>query len=117
MIGIPIAKVLPNEDDGKGVTAEELIGNIAVISTGNATKTLMAEAKIEHSELGTHYVQILIDPDCDNNIATQGTLVSISSYLKGKGHYYAIPLDISTSEAFLTTERYKEMMKKEKNNV
>jgi hypothetical protein len=78
---IPITRF----DDGTAPTIEDYIGQIAVLTLGNAVKEgLLAEAKLDLGDLGIHYIQVKLDPSCTVDIVKQGDkVVILSQYVEG----------------------------------
>lgn len=70
-----IAKFLP-KDETSSISNNDLIGYIAIITLGKATKGSPAEAKIKDQSGQVHY--FMVEPENENDIFMQGEKVLIS---------------------------------------
>jgi len=74
LIGGWIAKILP-KDETSSISSDELIGHIATITIGKATKGSPAEAKTQDKHGQTHY--FMVEPDSETLTFIQGQKILI----------------------------------------
>ena len=74
LIGGWIAKILP-KDETSSISSHELVGHIATITLGKATKGSPAEAKTQDQHGQTHY--FMVEPNSEKVTFTQGQKVLI----------------------------------------
>ncbi|MCJ8327678.1 MAG: YqiJ family protein [Campylobacterales bacterium] len=79
-----ISKVLP-KDNTSSISEDDLIGHIAIITLGKASKGYPAEAKVKDSHGQTHY--LMIEPEYEGIVFLQGEKVLILG--KIKTYFYA----------------------------
>ncbi|MGB5919449.1 YqiJ family protein [Arcobacter sp.] len=70
-----VAKLLP-KDETSSISNDELIGYIAIITLGKATKGSPAEGKVKDKSGQVHY--FMIEPENENDVFLQGEKVLIS---------------------------------------
>ncbi len=75
IIGGVIAKILP-KDETSSISTSELIGHVAIITLGKATKGSPAEAKTKDKYGQTHY--FMVEPENENEFFLQGDKVLLS---------------------------------------
>ena len=69
-----LARIMP-KDETEAVDEKSLIGRVAVITLGKATKNSPAQAKLKDKFSTTHYV--MVEPDIDDEEFVQGDQVLI----------------------------------------
>lgn len=82
------------KDETTAISAESLVGRIAVITLGTARRGYPAEARTHDEHGQTHYFQV--EPDCDDDTFSTGDEVLLISM---KGHIY---MAILNSNPYLT---------------
>ncbi len=89
--GLTLSKLMPKEQT-EAVSQRHFIGKVATIIRGKARKGAPAEAKLTDSFGQTHY--LLVEPDEETEIFTQGTEVII---IKQMGSKYRAILNTSAA--------------------
>ena len=80
-----LSKVMP-KDETTAISSDELIGRMAVITTGKAASKSPAQAKVKDAHDQQHY--IMLEPDEDGHIFEQGEKLLL---VRREGHiFYAI---------------------------
>jgi hypothetical protein len=79
LIGGVISKVLP-KDETSSLSTEDLIGHIAIIILGNASKGSPAEAKIQDKHGQSHY--LMVEPEEETMHFSQGDKVLVTAKIK-----------------------------------